>query len=98
MEHEIRDVTIIGGGPTGLFALFYAGMRGATAQILDALPDPGGQLTALYPEKLIFDVAGFPRVLAKDLVRSLHEQSGQFGGVFHGNQDRKSTRLNSSHT
>jgi thioredoxin reductase len=86
MEHEIRDVTIIGGGPTGLFALFYAGMRGATAQILDALPDPGGQLTALYPEKLIFDVAGFPRVLAKDLVRSLHEQSGQFGGVFHGNQ------------
>ena len=59
---------------------------GATAQILDALPDPGGQLTALYPEKLIFDVAGFPRVLAKDLVRSLHEQSGQFGGVFHGNQ------------
>ena len=71
--HEIRDITIIGGGPTGLFALFYAGMRGATAQILDALPDPGGQLTALYPEKLIFDVAGFPRVLAKDLVRFLED-------------------------
>ena len=69
MAHEIRDITIIGGGPTGLFGLFYAGMRKATAQIVDALPDPGGQLTALYPEKFIFDVGGFPRVLAMDLVR-----------------------------
>ena len=86
MRHDIRDVTIIGAGPAGLFAQFYAGMRGATSQILDALSEPGGQLAALYPEKYIFDVAGFPRVLAKDLVRSLHEQSGQFGGVFHGNQ------------
>jgi thioredoxin reductase (NADPH) len=65
----IRDITIIGGGPTGLFAQFYAGMRGATAQIVDALPQLGGQLTALYPEKYIFDVAGFPKVLAKDLVK-----------------------------
>ena len=68
MHQEIKDITIIGGGPTGLFALFYAGMRGATAQIVDALPELGGQLTALYPEKYIFDVAGFPKVLAKDLV------------------------------
>ena len=76
--HAIRDITIIGGGPTGIFALFYAGMRGATAQIVDALPELGGQLTALYPEKYIFDVAGMPRVLAKDLVRSLAEQASQF--------------------
>lgn len=76
--HEIRDLTIIGAGPTGLFALFYAGMRGATAQIVDALPELGGQLAALYPEKDIFDVAGFPRVPAKDLVRSLSEQALQF--------------------
>ena len=76
--HPIRDLTIIGAGPTGLFALFYAGMRGATAQIVDALPELGGQLTALYPEKYIFDVAGFPRVLAKDLVRNLTEQAAQF--------------------
>ena len=76
--HEIRDITIIGGGPTGLFALFYAGMRGATAQIVDALPELGGQLTALYPEKYVFDVAGFPRVLAKDLVKQLAEQAAQF--------------------
>ena len=74
----IHDITIIGGGPTGLFALFYAGMRGATAQIIDALPELGGQLTALYPEKYIFDVAGYPRVLAKDLVKNLAEQAGQF--------------------
>lgn len=53
----IRDITLIGGGPTGLFALFHSGMRGATAQIIDALPELGGQLTALYPEKYIFDVA-----------------------------------------
>lgn len=76
--HPITDITIIGGGPTGLFALFYAGMRGASAQIVDALPELGGQLTALYPEKYIFDVAGYPKVLAKDLVRSLTEQASQF--------------------
>jgi ferredoxin/flavodoxin---NADP+ reductase len=79
MNHELRDITIIGGGPTGIFALFYAGMRRATAQIVDALPELGGQLAALYPEKYIFDVAGFPKILAKDLVRSLAEQVRQFG-------------------
>jgi thioredoxin reductase len=78
MEHEMKDITIIGGGPAGLFALFYAGMRGATAQIVDALPELGGQLAALYPEKYIFDVAGYPKVLAKDLVKSLREQAAQF--------------------
>src|SRR5689334_21771479 len=83
MDHEIRDITIIGGGPTGLFALFYAGMRRASAQVVDALPDLGGQLTALYPEKLIFDVGGFPVVPAKQLVRSLAEQAGRFGEPIH---------------
>lgn len=78
--HDITDITVIGGGPTGLFAQFYAGMRGATARIVDALPELGGQLTALYPEKYIFDVAGFPKVLAKDLVRELAAQAAQFGG------------------
>jgi len=77
--HDLTDLTIIGGGPTGLFALFYAGMRGATARIVDALPELGGQLTALYPEKYIFDVAGFPKVLAKDLVKDLAVQATQFG-------------------
>ncbi len=78
-QHDVVDITIIGAGPTGLFGLFYAGMRGATARVVDALPQAGGQLTALYPEKYIFDVAGFPKVLAKDLVRALTDQARQFG-------------------
>jgi ferredoxin/flavodoxin---NADP+ reductase len=83
MEHEPRDITIIGGGPTGLFALFYAGMRQVSAQIVDALPEVGGQLAALYPEKFIFDVAGFSQILAKDLVRALVEQNKRFSGAVH---------------
>jgi len=83
MVHYLKDITIIGGGPTGLFALFYAGMRGMTAQIIDALPEAGGQLTALYPEKYIFDVAGVPQVLAKDLVKSLVEQASRFQQPIH---------------
>jgi thioredoxin reductase (NADPH) len=81
--HELTDITIIGGGPTGLFAQFYAGMRKVTSRIVDALPELGGQLTALYPEKLIFDVAGFPKVLAKDLVKQLAVQASQFGAKTH---------------
>lgn len=78
MSSDIKDITIIGGGPTGLYGLFYAGMRGVSARIIDVLPELGGQLTALYPEKDIFDVAGFPRILAKDLARDLIEQALQF--------------------
>jgi thioredoxin reductase len=78
MSHEIKDITIIGGGPTGLFAAFYAGMRGVTARIVDALPELGGQLIALYPEKYIFDVGGFSKILAKDLVKGLLDQAAQF--------------------
>ena len=82
-EQELKDISIIGGGPTGLFAAFYAGMRGASARIVDALPALGGQLMALYPEKYIFDVAGFPKVLAKDLVRDMAAQGLQFGATTH---------------
>ncbi len=73
-----RDLTVIGGGPTGLFAAFYAGMRGVSVRIMDSLPELGGQLMALYPEKHIFDVGGFPRVLAKDLALNLIQQAMQF--------------------
>jgi thioredoxin reductase (NADPH) len=83
MEHQLKDITIIGAGPTGLFALFYAGMRRVSAQVVDALPEAGGQLAALYPEKFIFDVGGFPQILAKDLVRALVEQAGRFGEPIH---------------
>jgi ferredoxin/flavodoxin---NADP+ reductase len=78
MTPEIRDITIIGGGPTGLFAAFYAGIRGLSTRIIDSLPELGGQLTALYPEKYIFDVGGFPRILAKELARDLIAQGTQF--------------------
>ena len=84
--HPLVDLTIIGGGPTGLFAAFYAGMRGASAQIVDALPQLGGQLTALYPEKYIFDVAGFPQVLAKDLVKNLADQAARWSHPSHLNR------------
>jgi thioredoxin reductase len=75
---ETKDITIIGAGPTGLFGAFYAGMRGASCCLIDNLDQVGGQLAALYPEKYIFDVAGFPKVLAKDLVKGLAEQALQF--------------------
>ncbi len=77
------DITIIGGGPTGLFAAFYAGMRGMNTNIIDALPQLGGQLMALYPEKYIYDVAGYPKVLAKDLAQSLIDQALQYDPSVH---------------
>lgn len=74
----VTDVAVIGAGPTGLFAAFYAGMRGLSVALIDALPEPGGQISALYPEKLIRDVAGFPAVKGRDLVGSLVEQLRPF--------------------
>ncbi|MHB8636912.1 MAG: NAD(P)/FAD-dependent oxidoreductase [Fimbriimonadaceae bacterium] len=76
---KLVDVTIIGGGPCGLFASFYAGMRGMSVRIVDSLPDLGGQLTALYPEKYVYDMPGFPKVLAKDLAREMIAQGTRFG-------------------
>lgn len=78
-DAEPRDLTIIGGGPTGCFGAFYAGLRGISCRIIDSLPELGGQLTALYPEKYIYDVGGFPRILARDLAKNLSEQGTQFG-------------------
>ncbi len=72
------DVAIIGAGPAGLFAGFYAGMRGLSATIIDKLELPGGQLSALYPEKYIYDVAGFEEIKAQDLVDNLLRQIKRF--------------------
>ncbi len=72
---EIRDFTVIGAGPVGLSAAFWAGMREATSRIIDSLPEIGGQLTTLYPEKWIFDVPGHRRILARDLVEELRAQA-----------------------
>jgi ferredoxin/flavodoxin---NADP+ reductase len=78
-DDRLFDITIIGGGPTGLFGAFYAGMRQMSTKIIDGLEELGGQLTALYPEKYIYDMPGFPKVLAKDLVRAQVEQGLQYG-------------------
>ncbi|MFL9845473.1 NAD(P)/FAD-dependent oxidoreductase [Flavobacterium rhizosphaerae] len=72
------DILIIGAGPTGLFAVFEAGLLKLKCHIIDALPQPGGQLTELYPKKPIFDIPGFPSVLAGDLVTNLMDQIKQF--------------------
>ena len=73
-NQKVYDITIIGGGPTGLFTAFYGGMRQASVKIIESLPQLGGQLSALYPEKYIYDVAGFPKVRAQELVDNLKEQ------------------------
>ncbi|WP_144510693.1 NAD(P)/FAD-dependent oxidoreductase [Bacillus sp. FJAT-22090] len=75
MDGELYDVIIIGGGPTGLFASFYAGLRDLKVKIIDSLPQLGGQLMELYPDKYIYDVGGLPKILAKDLVANLEEQA-----------------------
>nr|NNM91020.1 NAD(P)/FAD-dependent oxidoreductase [Bacilli bacterium] len=77
-DEKIYDITIIGGGPVGLFASFYAGIRDASTKIIDSLPQLGGQLAELYPEKYIYDVAGFPKIRALDLIHQLTEQMMQY--------------------
>ncbi len=72
------DLLIIGAGPAGLYGAYYAGFRGLSVAIMDSLPEPGGQVSALYPEKLIYDVAGFPAIKGQDLIDNLVEQAGQF--------------------
>lgn len=72
------DILIIGAGPTGLFAVFEAGLLKLKCHIIDALPQPGGQLAELYPKKPIYDIPGYPEVLAGDLVNNLMEQIKQF--------------------
>ena len=76
--NQCVDVTILGGGPVGLFASFYAGLRQMSVRIIDSLPELGGQLTALYPEKYVYDMPGFPKVLAKDLASEMAKQGTQF--------------------
>lgn len=77
-QPDIYDITIIGAGPVGLYGLYYAGLRLMKAKVIDMLGEIGGGLMALYPEKYIYDVAGFPKVLAKDLVKQLKDQAAQY--------------------
>ncbi len=80
-DKNIYEITIIGGGPAGLFATFYAGMRGSSVKLIDTMPKLGGQLCALYPEKYIYDVAGFTKIKAGELISRLQEQAMQFNPV-----------------
>lgn len=75
---DVYDITIIGAGPAGLFASFYAGMRQMKTKLIDALEQLGGQVAVLYPEKYIYDVPGFPKILGKELVKNMVEQALQY--------------------
>ncbi len=83
--HE-TDLVIIGAGPVGLFAIFEAGMMGIKCCVIDSLEDVGGQCTALYPEKPIYDIPGFPKILAADLIENLKHQAQPFGPLYHMGQ------------
>ena len=76
-ERHETDLLIIGAGPAGLYGAYYAGFRGQRVALMDSLPEAGGQVAALYPEKQIFDVAGFPAIKGQDLVDNLVAQAGQ---------------------
>ncbi|MEU6556382.1 NAD(P)/FAD-dependent oxidoreductase [Streptomyces sp. NPDC046915] len=76
------DLLIVGAGPTGLFAAYYAGFRGLSVTVLDSLPEPGGQINAMYPEKQIFDIAGFPAVRGRELVDRLLEQAAPYNPYY----------------
>ena len=78
MAEQIFDLTIIGGGPVGIYGAFYAGMHGMSIKIIDALPELGGQLAALYPEKYIYDLPGHPKIKAGEMVEQLLPQMNQY--------------------
>lgn len=72
------DIIIVGAGPTGLFTVFEAGLLKLKCHLIDALPQPGGQCSEIYPKKPIYDIPGFPEILAGDLTKNLLEQCKQF--------------------
>ncbi len=87
--HE-TDVAIIGAGPVGVFAVFELGMLKIRAQVIDSLDAPGGQCNALYPEKPIYDIPGYPEILAGGLIERLEHQAAPFAPVYHLGQQVES--------
>jgi thioredoxin reductase len=80
VQHDVDvDALVVGAGPVGLYAGYCAGFRGRSVAVMDSLPEIGGQVCAMYPEKLIYDIAGFPAVRGRDLIAALAEQVGQYG-------------------
>lgn len=93
MQENIKietDVLIIGAGPIGIFAAFQAGLLGMKSVVVDALEEVGGQLTMLYPNKYIYDIPGFPKILAKDLISNLYEQAEKYKPTYLLNQKAES--------
>jgi thioredoxin reductase (NADPH) len=84
------DVVIIGAGPVGLFAAFECGMLGLKCHVIDALAEPGGQCSALYPEKPIYDIPGYPTIDAAELIRKLEQQAAPFNPYYHLDQQVES--------
>src|ERR671914_2961554 len=89
MTEHVVDVTIIGAGPVGLAASYYAGHRNASVRIIESLEQLGGQVAAVYPEKHLFDVAGHPKVLGQGLVDLCAEQGLQFEPDVHLGEEVK---------
>lgn len=79
---EVFDIAIIGGGPVGLYGAYYAGFRGKSVVVIDSLSVVGGQVAALYPEKKIYDVAGFPQILGRELIEGLYQQALKYSPIF----------------
>jgi thioredoxin reductase len=80
-DHDV-DLLLVGAGPVGLYGAYYAGVRGLRTAVVDSLQEPGGQITAMYPEKPILDVAGFPSVRGRDLVEGLVRQAAQYDPTY----------------
>src|SRR3954449_984225 len=76
------DLLIVGAGPVGLFGAYYSGVRNLSTAVLDSLEEAGGQITAMYPEKAIFDVAGFPAIKGRDLVDQLVAQAAPHNPIY----------------
>src|ERR687888_1443353 len=85
----VVDITILGAGPSGLAAAYYAGHRDASVRIVDSIEQLGGQVAAVYPEKNVYDVAGHPKVLGRDLVELCSEQGLQYGAAVHLGEEVK---------
>ncbi len=81
LQSDMYDVTVIGAGPVGLYAAYYAGLRDCRTKILETYPEVGGRLISMYPEKEIFDVAGHTKILARDLIAQLTEQAMQYNPI-----------------
>lgn len=80
---DSTDIVIIGAGPVGLFTVFEAGMMKMKCHVVDSLDFIGGQCTALYPEKPIYDIPGHPNILAEDLIKNLEQQAAPFKPAYH---------------